>query len=87
MEQKIIIIEGQYLGDLNKHLEEGWKIEHIASFTQSIAAGIQGVAYGNYGAYVVLQKKKKELTEDEVRAKLMSLITEDEVRAKLKMYE
>ena len=70
MEQKVIIIEQQNLGDLNKHLEEGWKIEHIAPFTQNIAAGIKGVAYGNYGAYVVLKRKRKrkELTTEEVEA-------------------
>lgn len=88
MEQKVIIIEGQYLGDLNKHLEEGWKVEHIVPFTQSVSkAGTMGIAYGDYGAYVVLQRKKKELTEEEVRAKLMSLITEEEISQKLKIYE
>ena len=91
MEQKVIIIEGQYLGNLNKYLEEGWKVEHIAPFTQSVSkAGTVGTVYGDYGAYVVLQKKKKELTEEEVRAKLMSLITEEEIGQKLeklKIYE
>ena len=88
MEQKVIIIEGQYLGDLNKYLEEGWKVEHIAPFTQSVSkAGTYGVTYGDYGAYVVLQRKKKALTEEEVRAKLMSLMTEEEINQKLKIYE
>ena len=87
MEQKVIIIEGQYLDELNKYLEEGWKVEHIAPFTQSVSAGIKGIIHGNYGAYVILQRKKKELTEEEVRAKLMSLITEEEISQKLKIYE
>ena len=66
MEQKVIIVDGQCLSNLNKHLEEGWKIEHIAPFTQSVSkAGIAG-AYGNYGAYVVLQRKKNVLTTAEV---------------------
>ena len=69
MEQKVIIIEQQYLGNLNKHLEEGWEIEHIAPFTQSISkAETMGTAYGDYGAYVVLKRKRKELTEEEVEA-------------------
>lgn len=84
MEQKVIIIAGQYLSDLNKYLEEGWRIEHIATFTQTIP---KARAYGVYGAYVVLQRKKKALTEEEVRAKLMSLITEEEISQKLKRYE
>ena len=67
MEQKVIIIEGQYLGDLNKHLEEGWKVEHIAPFTQSVSrAEGYGISYGNYGAYVVLQRWKNELTTAEI---------------------
>lgn len=72
MEQKVIIIEGQFLGDLNKHLEKRWEVEHIAPFTQSVSkAGTMGIAYGNYGAYgayVVLKRKRKELTEEEVEA-------------------
>lgn len=68
MEQKVIIIEGQYLGIVNRYLEEGWKIEHIAPFTQSISSGTTGIAYGNYGAYVVLQRKKQVLATAEVEA-------------------
>ena len=81
MEQKVIIIEGQYLGDLNKHLEEGWKVKYIAPFTQSIAAGIKGVAYGNYGAYVVLQRKQKVLTENEIKTILATkgIVDEEEL--------
>ena len=75
MEQKIIIIEQQYLGNLNKHLEEGWEVEHIAPFTQSVSkAGTMGTVYGDYGAYVVLKRKRKkeELTEEEVEAILVA---------------
>ena len=66
MEQKIIIVEGQYLDNLNKLLEEGWKVEHIAPFSQSVTRPGAYETYGNYGAYVVLQKEKKELTTKEV---------------------
>ena len=88
MEQKVIIIKEQCLDNLNQYLEEGWKVEHIAPFTQSVSkAGTMGITYGNYGAYVVLQRKKRALTEEEVKVKLMSLFTDEEISQKLKIYE
>ena len=88
MKRKVLIVKGNNISELENLLNKNWEVEHISSFSQNVSNGQgYGITTGNYGAYVILKQKKQELTEDEVRAKLMSLITEDEIRAKLKMYE
>ena len=69
MERKAIIIKGEGLKTLNAMLSEGWEVEHISTFTQEISNGQgYGIATDLYGAYVILKRKKQELTEDEVKA-------------------
>ena len=69
MERKVIIIENKNLNKLNTMLAEGWEVEHISAFGQGIGNGQSyGIVTGPYGAYVILKRKKQELTEDEVKA-------------------
>ena len=69
MERKAIIITEKDLTTLNKMLAEGWEVEHISAFAQGVTTGQSyGVITGPYGAYVILKQKKKELTEDEIKA-------------------
>ena len=68
MERKAIIIENKDLKQLNMMLSEGWEIEYISTFAQEISNGQgYGIVTGLYGAYVILKRKKQELTEDEIK--------------------
>lgn len=73
MERKAIIIENKDLKQLNTMLSEGWEVEHISAFAQGMATGQNGQSYGvitgPYGAYVILKRKKQELTENEIKTK------------------
>lgn len=69
MKRKVIIVKGNSISELENLLNQGWEVEHIASFSQNVSNGQgYGIATGIYGAYVILKHKKEELTEDEVKA-------------------
>ena len=84
MERKAIIIENKDLKQLNTMLSEGWEVEHISAFAQGMTTGQNGPSYGvitgPYGAYVILKRKKQELTENEIKAILVTKgIMEDNI--------
>lgn len=58
MEEKIVIITEEYTSEINKELQQGWKVKMIVPFCQPVA--MTGEYYnsktGNYGAYVVLER-------------------------------
>lgn len=69
MKRKVIIIKGNDINELEKLLNQDWEVEHISAFSQDISNGQgYGIINGKYGAYVILKQKKKELTENEVKA-------------------
>ena len=70
MERKVLIVKGDNISELEKLLNQNWEIEYISSFNQNVSNGQgYGIITGDYGAYVILKRKKKEeLTENEIRA-------------------
>ena len=84
MERKAIIIENKSLKQLNTMLSEGWEVEYISAFAQGFTIGrdVQnyGIITGPYGAYVILKRKKQELTKIEIKTMLAAKgIMEDSV--------
>ena len=70
---KVLMVYNHYTDKLETLLKEGWEIQHITAFAQpiSMSSNSYGRIRGDYGAYVILRKEKKELTEEEVKAKLI----------------
>ena len=71
---KVLIVYKDCIGELETLLKKGWEIQHITAFTQSVAMSSNSYVnniHGGYGLYVILRKEEKELTEEEVKAKLM----------------
>ena len=81
MKRKVIIIKGNSISELENLLNQGWEVEHIASFSQNVSNGQgYGIATGIYGAYVILKRKEEVLIENEVRAILAAKgIMEDNI--------
>ena len=64
MRRKVLMVHGNNTLELEEMLNQGWIIEHMAPYIQSISkAGTMGVVYGNYGMYVILKKQKKKEVE------------------------
>lgn len=59
MEEKIIVVTATYTDTINEELQQGWKVKMIVPFCQPVALAGQysNSKVGNYGAYVVLEKK------------------------------
>ena len=57
--EQIILVREDILYDVNKELEKGWRVKQIIPFNQTVSRTGQfnGVEYGLYGAYVVLEKQ------------------------------
>lgn len=81
MKRKVIIVKGNGISELENLLNQGWEVEHIASFSQSVSNGQgYGISTGIYGAYVILKYKEKVLVENEVKAILAAKgIMEDNI--------
>ena len=67
---KVIIVFGEHTSELEKLLDDGWSVQHTATFSESVSSSY-GVMKGLWGMYVILTKEEKELTEEEVKAKLI----------------
>lgn len=67
---KVLVVHGEYTKELEKLLNDGWEVQHMTAFSENISNGQgYGISRGLWGMYVILTKK--ELTEEEVKAKLM----------------
>ena len=67
---KVIIVFGEHTSELEKLLDDGWSVQHTAAFSESVFS-TYGVMKGLWGMYVILTKEEKQLTEGEVKVKLM----------------
>lgn len=67
---KVLVVHGEYTKELEKLLNDGWEVQYMTAFSENISNGHgYGISRGLWGMYVILTKK--ELTEEEVKAKLM----------------
>ena len=69
---KVLIIHGEYTKELEELLNDGWEVQHMTAYSENVStASDYGITRGLWGMYVILTKEEKELTEEEVKAKLM----------------
>ena len=69
---KVLVVHGEYTKELEELLNEGWEVQHMTAYSENVStASSYGIIRGLWGMYVILTKEEKELTEEEVKAKLM----------------
>ena len=70
---KVLIVHGEYTRELEELLNDGWEVQHMTTYSEHVSNGQgYGITRGLWGMYVILTKEEeKELTEEEVKAKLM----------------
>ena len=69
---KVLVVHGEYIKELEELLNNGWEVQHMTAYSENVSnASGYGITRGLWGMYVVLTKEEKELTEEEVKAKLM----------------
>ena len=67
---KILVVHGEHTRELEELLNDGWEVQHMTAYSENVSNGQgYGITRGLWGMYVILTKK--ELTEEEVKAKLM----------------
>lgn len=67
---KVLIVHGEYTKELEELLNDGWVVQHMIAYSENVSKGNgYEIAHGLWGMYVILTKE--ELTEEEVKAKLM----------------
>lgn len=71
-QSKVLIVHGEYTKELEELLNDGWVVQHMTAYSENVSKGNgYEIAHGLWGMYVILTKEEKELTEEEVKAKLM----------------